>query len=239
MPHIKLHKKEKNYVSFTITDTSPAFANSLRRILLGEVPTVTLDIIQIISNSSVLPDDLLVHRLGLIPMYKYKDLSYSKDCNCDSFCSNCAIECTLNVVNEHASDVLVVKSSEIKCNNQAVFGDAVIAKLAPHQEINIIAHARKGVGMVNAKWCPVTAVEFEYDASNEMRHTNFWCEENVEQEWPGVVEKPANVDKNEFRVNLGVEVLEGYESKEIIIKGLNVLDEKINNLIAMIENYQE
>ena len=45
-----------------------SIANSFRRILLSEVPTMAFDRVYIYNNTSVIQDEVLAHRLGLIPL---------------------------------------------------------------------------------------------------------------------------------------------------------------------------
>jgi len=45
-----------------------ATANALRRIIIAEIPTMALHKVLMYQNTSVIPDELLVHRLGLIPI---------------------------------------------------------------------------------------------------------------------------------------------------------------------------
>ena len=45
-----------------------ATANALRRIIIAEIPTMALHKVFMYQNTSVIPDELLVHRLGLIPI---------------------------------------------------------------------------------------------------------------------------------------------------------------------------
>lgn len=236
MPKFVFKKITKTYLSFTVKETNLSFTNSLRRILLSEIPIVALDIINVEQNNTVLPDDLIVHRLGLVPMQTSKDLKYSKDCFCENFCDDCSIKANIKVFN-NTNIVQTVRSSDIQCMD-ASFSDAVIAKLAPTHCLIINAIARKGTGMINAKFCPVTVVEYEYDKFNEKRHTKYWCEESVEKEWPGVQEKSYDINKKIDTVDMGMEVLEGYGALDILVKGLEVMDKKVVDLLDMIENYQ-
>ena len=45
-----------------------SLANALRRIIIAEVPTMAFHKVMLYQNTSVLPDELLVHRLGLLPL---------------------------------------------------------------------------------------------------------------------------------------------------------------------------
>ena len=70
------------------------YANALRRVCLNGVPVFAVDTVDIIENSSVLADEGLAHRLGLIPLKT--DLSRFNEpskCECQSEtgCSNCKV----------------------------------------------------------------------------------------------------------------------------------------------------
>ena len=83
---------------FTIHGATPAFANALRRSMIGEVPTLAIEDIRIYDNTSVLFDEILAHRLGMIPIKT--DLSqYSPraDCSCGGVgCPGCTVTFTLS-----------------------------------------------------------------------------------------------------------------------------------------------
>lgn len=63
-----LENSVHNELVFELINVDTSFANALRRILLSEVPTVALEHIYIYNNSSLLHDEVLSHRMGLIPL---------------------------------------------------------------------------------------------------------------------------------------------------------------------------
>ncbi|XP_063974294.1 DNA-directed RNA polymerases I and III subunit RPAC1 [Diachasmimorpha longicaudata] len=55
-------------LEFDISGCSAALANAFRRILLSEVPSMAIEKVFILNNTSLLQDEVLAHRLGLIPL---------------------------------------------------------------------------------------------------------------------------------------------------------------------------
>src|SRR5438034_2813441 len=81
---LKLLTKEQDTIRFVLSDVSPAFANALRRIILAEVPVMAIEDVMILENSSVMYDEILAHRLGLIPITTDQSYNLPEECTCKS-----------------------------------------------------------------------------------------------------------------------------------------------------------
>jgi DNA-directed RNA polymerase II subunit RPB3 len=89
-PIVKIISKEMNTLKFELTNTDLTVANALRRIIIAEIPTMAIEIVEISDNTSVLHDEYIAHRCGLIPLlsidadrYNYYDKCPCKQGNCE------------------------------------------------------------------------------------------------------------------------------------------------------------
>lgn len=57
-----------NFIEMDVMGVSPAIANALRRVIISEIPTMAIESVFVINNTSIIPDEVLSHRLGLIPI---------------------------------------------------------------------------------------------------------------------------------------------------------------------------
>ncbi|XP_078051267.1 RNA polymerase I and III subunit C [Augochlora pura] len=55
-------------LEFDLIGYPVGFANAFRRVLLSEVPTMAIEKVYILNNTSLIQDEVLAHRLGLIPL---------------------------------------------------------------------------------------------------------------------------------------------------------------------------
>ena len=62
------HQVKPYDASFSLIGLDASLANALRRILIAEVPTLAIEQVFVKNNTSVLADEVLTHRLGLVPL---------------------------------------------------------------------------------------------------------------------------------------------------------------------------
>jgi len=134
------------------------YANALRRICLNGIPVFSIDTVDIIENSSVLADEGIAHRLGMIPLKTdlARFVEPSKcDCHSEAGCSNCRVMLMLDSGDDMDSATRTVMSSEITSEDDVVkpVSDKIpVVQIAPGQRIKIEAYARLGRGIEHAKW---------------------------------------------------------------------------------------
>ncbi|KAI5450492.1 RNA polymerase II subunit 3 [Naganishia albida] len=99
-PAVTLRALNKQIAEFDLSGVEMAYANSLRRAMMADVPTVAIDQVSYNQNSSPLPDEFIAHRLGLIPLISKgvrDSMRDTRDCSCDEGCEYCMILLSLNV----------------------------------------------------------------------------------------------------------------------------------------------
>jgi len=150
-----IEKNDKeNKLSFILKDSTPAFANTLRRMVQEEVPTMAIEEIELRKNSSLLYDSIIAHRLGLLPLTTdLKSYTLPEKCKCEGKgCARCQVKMTLS-----AKGPTTVYASEIKSKDSAVkpvYPKTPIVILIKGQFLELEATAVLGKGKVHSKWCP-------------------------------------------------------------------------------------
>src|SRR3989344_679452 len=91
------YDKKNEKASFIISKTTAAYMNALRRYCTERVPTLAIEDVEFRENSSVLYDEIIAHRLGLIPLRTdLKSYSLRETCKCKGEgCARCTVQLTL------------------------------------------------------------------------------------------------------------------------------------------------
>jgi DNA-directed RNA polymerase II subunit RPB3 len=73
VPKVHVREMEENAMQFEVRDTDCSTVNSLRRVIIGEVVTMAIDLVTFEENTSCINDEIIAHRLGLVPIrYSYR-----------------------------------------------------------------------------------------------------------------------------------------------------------------------
>ncbi|OQV13847.1 DNA-directed RNA polymerase II subunit RPB3 [Hypsibius exemplaris] len=252
-PRVVVTELDDEVVKFIIENTSLSTANSLRRVFMAEVPTLAIDYVEFEQNTSVLHDEFLAHRLGMIPFTcdeVVDRLQYARDCDCDGFCERCSVKVTCSADCKDADTAQVTSqfmrtpegSSVVPVSMKQRGNDEdydnsnndhiLIVKLRKGQELKFKAFAKKGIGKEHAKWNPTCGVSFEYDPDNELRHT--WYPKP--EEWPQSEHTKLPRDEHQAPFNsmgvadrffFSVETNGALSPENIILSGLAELKRKL------------
>ncbi|MHC1630722.1 MAG: DNA-directed RNA polymerase subunit D [Methanotrichaceae archaeon] len=150
---VELLELRDNRIRFILSGVSPAFANAIRRACLCGVPTLAIDEISIYDNTSVLFDEQLALRLGLIPIKaEYIDqFVVLEECDCDGAgCPACQVSMTLT-----AEGPGTVYSKDIRFADPSVevaYENIPIVTLGPGEELMLEGIVTLNRGTVHAKW---------------------------------------------------------------------------------------
>ena len=68
MTSLDIVEQTYNKIVVELKDVPRQYANALRRIALSELPIMAIDDVVVLDNSSVVHDEAIAHRLGLIPL---------------------------------------------------------------------------------------------------------------------------------------------------------------------------
>eukprot|EP00968_Pinguiococcus_pyrenoidosus_P028041 scaffold7615_cov286-Pinguiococcus_pyrenoidosus.AAC.9 len=103
VPQFEITELKTDSIRFTLSDCDVSVANTLRRVMIAEVPTLAIDIVEIEENNTGIMDEFLAHRLGLIPLrFKgdiFTEMMFPHLCDCDDEddCDTCTVWFSLNV----------------------------------------------------------------------------------------------------------------------------------------------
>uniref|UniRef100_A0ABA3I4G0 DNA-directed RNA polymerases I and III subunit RPAC1 n=1 Tax=Gadus morhua TaxID=8049 RepID=A0ABA3I4G0_GADMO len=179
---------DENTMEFDMVGIDASIANAFRRILLAEVPTMAVEKVFIYNNTSIVQDEILAHRLGLVPIkadprlfeYRNEGEDDEEGSEIDTIKLQLKVKCSRNPrATKDSADPRelylnhMVYSKDMKwvpIGNQAdvfadinigpVHGDILLAQLRPGQELDIVMHCVKGIGQDHAKFSPVATASY-------------------------------------------------------------------------------
>lgn len=174
-------RNTRDEIEFEMEGADASIANALRRIMIAEVPTMAVDRVFIANNTSLIPDQVLSHRIGLIPIVA-NPAQFEFKSKGDEATSNNTAVFRMDVAADESEEVTSVYSGDFKWNPvgsqiqaharapiRPVHNDILIAKLKPGQSIRLEAHVTKGTGSMDTKWSPVCTATYTFQPKVELR----------------------------------------------------------------------
>ena len=145
---IKIISKGKEKIVFE-TDMDESLANSIRRSTL-EIPILAIDEVEFFKNDSALFDEIIAHRLGLVPLEKEKTFTAIEKCSCKGKgCAKCSVDLKIK-----AKGPCTIYSKDLKGKVRPAYDNIPIVILDKDQELELVARAKLGKGIEHAKYSP-------------------------------------------------------------------------------------
>lgn len=172
-----LYKSERE-MTLLIEGVSPAYVNAIRRVSISEVPCLAIEDVIFYENTSSLYDEIIAHRLGLIPIKTKLDLlNYRDKCVCKGKgCPNCTV-----ILKLEKEGPCVVYSHDLISDHEEMkpLPDIPIIKLGKNQRLVLEAHAILGKGKEHAKW-QSAVVSYKYYPEIEITEQCTLCKACVD-----------------------------------------------------------
>ncbi|KAI9344947.1 DNA-directed RNA polymerase [Obelidium mucronatum] len=179
---VVISRYRKDQLEFDLIGIDASIANAFRRCLISEIPTMAIEQVYVLNNTSIVHDEILAQRLGLVPikadprLFQFKAVD-DEATDLNTLVFNMKVKGTKKPKNEQtefiSDDNFNVLSKHLVWEAQGdqeerlaedpprpVHDDIVLAKLRPGQEIELAVHCQKGIGKEHAKWSPVATASY-------------------------------------------------------------------------------
>jgi len=132
-----MSEQNKCVYNFVIDGIDSSIANSLRRIIIGKIPTIVIDTVCIQKNDSAYCDEMICNRLGLIPLKREETETKT----------NYSI-----TLEENGPKTVYSRDIIFPSGISPVSGDIIIIKLNDKETIKLSGYTEEGTALENAKW---------------------------------------------------------------------------------------
>ncbi len=247
---IKFLEKNKEKIRLIVDNINPPLAGELRRIMISEIPTLAIELVDFNKNDSVLWDEIMANRLSLIPfVYDTKFYNFKKECKCDG--KGC-VHCQVSFKLKKKGPCMVYSGDMIPSDEKVkpVYDKIIIVELTEGQELEFESFAELGLGREHAKWQAavvgyrnIPKITIGKDGDNEEyekrcpRHVfvfedkklkvNKLTECNLCMQCMELSNGSIKVEPDETKFIFKVETTCGLKPEGIVSKAIDILEEKI------------
>jgi DNA-directed RNA polymerase subunit D len=245
---VRILNKSESEIKFLLEDTNPQFANALRRIMISEVPVMAIDSVDFTENESVLYNEVIAHRMGLIPLVFDKDKFTLKE---EGEEKSDSLSEVVFVINKKGPGM--VYSKDMKSSDPEVkplFDNILIVELFDDQKLKLEASAKLGLAKNHARFqaaiahyryfpsatlkgkltnadevmkvCPKNAIKIDGEKVSVTMDCDI-CKECMKVAKPkGLLE--ISGDSTNFIFN--VETISGLKPHDIVLSAIDILKDK-------------
>jgi DNA-directed RNA polymerase II subunit RPB3 len=183
LPRIEIGDLDGYKGTFYLYGAGHKIANDLKVVMMDEVPIMAIDVVNVTTNGSLLTDELLVHRLGLIPLMSQTvgDYVFPKECSCNIQCPKCSAVINLKIEPSPEAkflrqitslDLIPKEGHQVNPVRYTVLGKEqgiAITPIRNDQSIDLECFAIKGRGSDHTKWSPVCKAVYWPDEMDKSR----------------------------------------------------------------------
>ncbi len=148
-------KQDGNELTLLCEETNFTEMNTLRRLCMNEVPVMAIELVEYARNSSILYDEVLALRFGLLPLttdLTSYALPSAEEKEQGEYSARSSVKATLT-----AKGPCVVYAKDLQFQDPKitpVYPEMPLVKLLEGQELELVATAVLGLGREHAKWSP-------------------------------------------------------------------------------------
>ncbi|MDO8480658.1 MAG: DNA-directed RNA polymerase subunit D [Nanoarchaeota archaeon] len=246
--------KDGLIVKLLIKGTTPAFVNSLRRAIVEEVPTLAIEDVEFRKNNSILYDEIIAHRLGLVPLKTdlkgYRMLKPGDE-------PGKANQVTFSLKTTKQGNVIAGDMDSSDKSVVPVYPDMLVTKLIKGQSLEFEAVAILGKGKDHSKWCPAHAYYYN-EPKITVTNDPKLLEEFRANYPPQIFDKSGKIDKALISTPQLIDACEGvsklveierkedsfvfvFESwgqltpKQILIEAIEQLDAQFDDVLGLMK----
>lgn len=211
---VKINDAKDNKAQVLFEDASHEFVNALRRTITNEVPVLAIHDVEFRKQSSVLYDEILAHRIGLIPITTdYSTYDYEEVKEGEEHSARSQVKLTYA-----AKGPGIAYAESFQCADPSVkpvFGKMPLVKLAEAQELEFEATAIMGKGKDHSKWIPGIATYFE---KADFKVNNAKPEKKVREKFPPQIFNGTEIDVSKINSPQLLDAVEGIDDSVIEVK---------------------
>ncbi|MBI1973113.1 DNA-directed RNA polymerase subunit D [Candidatus Woesearchaeota archaeon] len=254
--NLKILKKGKDKVIFSLSGINAAVANAIRRYVVEQVPTLAIEEVEISRNDSALYDEMLALRLGLVPLTTdLKSYNLKEECKCKGAgCASCQLVFSFKGKGPGTvyADAIGTKDPKVK----PAITKLPIVKLLKDQEVKVQGYITLGNGKMHAKFSPGLVTYRGYPSIKAGKNANVKkaieeCKGILVAKGPGVDIKDMtqwNEGCEEYCERNGLEVEHSDEefiftveswgqlsAKEMLVQAMKIFDDKLEEFNKLIK----